>query len=387
MTILITGADGYLGWPISLRVAKEFHEHRVVLIDNFSRRQWVAECGSVSAVPIQDMEERMRIARKKYPNMSFVRGDLSDKKFVDYVIGLYKPEVIVHTAAQPSAPYSQINSERANFTQENNNKMCRFLLWAIKENNLKAHFIETTTTGVYGAPEFPIPEGFVDISYDGGTDNLPTPSMGGSWYHMSKCHDVGNMWLAQKQWGIPITDLRTAIVYGTETGETKELSLPTRFDFDFYFGVVGNRFCAQAVAGYPLTIYGKGEQRKPMVSLEDVVESTVNAIRAGNAGKFLVYNQCHSAVSIIGLATSIQRIAKEFGINVEIKHMPNPRKEKEEHKMVIENSGFLSLLKKKPMPLDEGIRQTLETLIKNKDVVVGHKDRFLPSEILRSAGN
>ncbi len=81
------------------------------------------------------------------------------------------------------------------------------------------------------------------------------------------------MRLAHTQFDIPISDVRTAIVYGTETEETREDDrLKTRFDFDYYFGTVTHRFCAQAVAGYPVTVYGKGEQRKPFISLEDAVE-------------------------------------------------------------------------------------------------------------------
>jgi nucleoside-diphosphate-sugar epimerase len=40
----------------------------------------------------------------------------------------------------------------------------------------------------------------------------------------------------------------------------------------YHFGVVSHRFCAQAIAEYPLTVYGKGQQRKPFISLEDAVE-------------------------------------------------------------------------------------------------------------------
>jgi len=78
-----------------------------------------------------------------------------------------------------------------------------------------------------------------------------------------------------------MSEVRTAIVYGTETEETRDHESPTRFDFDYYFGTVVNRFCAQAVAGYPITVYGKGEQRKPMVSLEDTVESLVRLVEEG----------------------------------------------------------------------------------------------------------
>ena len=39
------------------------------------------------------------------------------------------------------------------------------MLWSLKELNFekKVKFISTTTTGVYGAPDFPIPEGYLKI--------------------------------------------------------------------------------------------------------------------------------------------------------------------------------------------------------------------------------
>lgn len=55
---------------------------------------------------------------------------------------------------------------------------------------LSTHFIAATTTGVYGAPEYLIPEGFYEVEYKGGRDVVPHPHMAGSFYHMSKCNDV-----------------------------------------------------------------------------------------------------------------------------------------------------------------------------------------------------
>ena len=55
MTVLLTGADGYLGWPTALRLADRLDE-RIVCVDDFSRRDWVAESGSVSATQIEDPE-------------------------------------------------------------------------------------------------------------------------------------------------------------------------------------------------------------------------------------------------------------------------------------------------------------------------------------------
>ena len=129
MTILLTGADGYVGWPTALRIADRTDD-RVVLVDNFARREWVEEVGSVSATPIVGIDTRLEAAREVHglDNLSFVEGDLTERSFVDELLAVHEPNTIVHTAAQPSAPYSQINGERANYTQHNNLQATRNLL-------------------------------------------------------------------------------------------------------------------------------------------------------------------------------------------------------------------------------------------------------------------
>ena len=84
MTIAITGADGYVGWPTALRVADRTDE-RVLLVDNFARREWVEEIGSVSATPVAHIEERLAAAREIHglTNLSFLEGDLTERSFVD----------------------------------------------------------------------------------------------------------------------------------------------------------------------------------------------------------------------------------------------------------------------------------------------------------------
>jgi nucleoside-diphosphate-sugar epimerase len=194
MTVLLTGADGYLGWPTALRLADRLDE-RIVGVDSLGRRDWVEESGSVSAVPIDDPETRFG-AR---PNLSFVEGDLADREFVDQLLAVHRPDTVLHLAAQPSAPYSSINGERALYTQRNNLSMNLNLLHGLRENDLSdTHFIETTTTGIYGAPEFPIPEGGLSVERGDGEDDLPFPALGGSWYH--QCYDDETEILTRNGW-------------------------------------------------------------------------------------------------------------------------------------------------------------------------------------------
>ena len=375
MTVLLTGADGYLGWPTALRLADRLDE-RIVCVDNFARREWVAESGSVSATRVEEPEERF----ESVENLSLIEGDLAERDFVLQLLETYEPHTVLHTASQPSAPYSSINGERALYTQRNNISMNLNLLHGLAECGLDdTHFIETTTTGIYGAPHFPIPEGGLSVDRKGGSDEVPFPAMGGSWYHQTKSFDAANMRLAQSQFEFPMSEVRTAIVYGTETEETLAHDSPTRFDFDYYFGTVVNRFCAQAVAGYPITVYGKGEQRKPMVSLEDTVESLVRLVERGHDGEEIdIYNQVTRPVAIVEIAETIAEVGDEFELDAEVKHYENPRNEDEEHKMEMENSAFLDLVGGQRQSLEEGIRDVLGTLVDEQDRIAAHEDRFLP---------
>jgi len=384
MTILVTGADGYIGWPTALRIANRTDD-RLVLVDNFARREWVEEVGSKSATPVAGIDQRIDAAEDVFGigNMSFVEGDLVEKSFVDELLAVHEPEVVVHAAAQPSAPYSQINGERANYTQHNNMQSTRNLLWGLEEHDLTdTHFIETTTTGVYGAPEFPIPEGGAVMENDGERDKVPFPAMAGSWYHLTKSHDAANMRLAHQQFDIPISDVRTAITYGTETEETREDDrLKTRFDFDYYFGTVTHRFAAQAVAGYPVTVYGKGEQRKPFISLEDAVEGLANLALADHEERpddLTVYNQVTRAISIVEIAETIAGVGSEFDLDVAVEHFENPRDEDETHKMEIENDDYAALIGDQAQDFESGIRDVFESLTAQADTIAAHEDRFLP---------
>jgi len=381
--ILVTGADGYIGWPLMLRLSRAFPEERIIGVDHFGRRRWVEEIGSVSAIPIAPMERRMKTAKEfGMCNLSFIEADLTNYQKVCQILKTFRPRVILHVAAQPAAPFSHLHAPLADLTQENNNRMCRNLLWGIKECGLEhsTHLIETTTTGVYGSPNFTIPEGFIHVETDSGSDTIPYPGMATSWYHMSKANDVNSLYLASRLWGLTITDLRTAIVFGTGTRETRlHPDLATRFDFDFYFGVVPNRFCAQMLAGHPITIYGKGEQKKPMIALEDAVQSLAKAAAySPPKQKFQVFNQMTILASPKQLAEQVQRAGRKQGLQAEVTHIPNPRKENETHQMKMKNEGFRRhFLPEEPVSLQEGIDRMVRDLLPYRSVFKQYEDRFL----------
>ena len=131
MKILILGGNGYLGWPTSLFFSKQGHE--VSIVDNFVKKMEL-EFGFKPLIPTKTLHKRVDCWNKNQNNpINFYVGDLLNHRFIKDLLADIRPEVIVHYAEQPSAPYSMSNRERAIFTQQNNVMGNLNLLFAIKK--------------------------------------------------------------------------------------------------------------------------------------------------------------------------------------------------------------------------------------------------------------
>jgi nucleoside-diphosphate-sugar epimerase len=75
-----------------------------------------------------------------------------------------------------------------------------------------------------------------------------------------------------------------------------------------------------------------------------------------------------------------------MGIPVQVDHLENPRVEKEEHQMVMENARFMTELLPHPVvDITSGLRDTLESLAPYRDTLLAYKDRFVPEQLLKRA--
>ncbi len=331
MKVVILGIDGYLGWPLALRLASKGHE--VIGVDNFSTRHELEEVGAWSAIPIASMQERIKAVRELMGvNIRFIEGDATDHMVVKKVIE-EKPDAVVHFAEQKSAPYSMIDLDHAKYTMMNNLVSTLNLIYAVKEISPKTHILKMGTLGEYGTPNFDIPESSTVKAIIGNKeDDIIVPRWAGSWYHWSKVYDSYNLIYANKLWGLTITDIHQGPVYGTRIPEINDERLFTRFDFDDIWGTVINRYCAQAVIGHPLTVYGKGNQVRGFISLEDSIDSIYLLLtHPPEDGEYRVVHQYRETHSVNEIAQIVKDAAADFGIHVDIEHIPNPRVEKEEH--------------------------------------------------------
>jgi len=344
MRICVLGGDGYCGWATALYLSGK--GHAVSVVDNFLRRQWDFELGAQTLTPIQPLTDRLRVWQELTgKSIELFVGDINDYEFLAGTIESFEPDAVVHFAEQRSAPYSMIDRKHAVFTQVNNVVGTLNLLFALQELRPDCHLVKLGTMGEYGTPNIDIEEGYIRIEHNGRSDVLPFPKQPGSFYHLSKVHDSHNLMFACKIWGLRATDLNQGVVYGTVTDEVvSDEALINRFDYDDVFGTVLNRFCVQAAAGHPLTVYGKGGQTRGFLDIRDTVRCVeIACLNPAARGEFRVFNQFTEQFSVLELAVMVQSAAEKLGMRVTIEHIPGPRVESEEHYYNAKHSKLIDL--------------------------------------------
>ena len=376
MRIGVLGGDGYCGWATSLHLSRKGHD--VAIVDNFARRQWDHEIGAQTLTPIRSLTERLRAWRDLTgQTIDIATGDVTDYSFLASFFEDFEPDAVVHFAEQRSAPYSMIDRKHAIATQVNNVVGTLNVLFAIREFNPECHLVKLGTMGEYGTPNIDIEEGYIEIEHNGRRDLLPFPKQPGSFYHLSKVHDSHNILFACKIWGVRATDLNQGVVYGTSTPETTlDEVLINRFDYDEIFGTVLNRFCVQAVAGQPLTVYGRGGQTRGFLDIRDTVRCIELAcMRPPKRGECRVFNQFTEQFSVLQLAGMVQAAARGLGLRTEIDHLPDPRVESEEHYYNARHSKLLDM-GLQPHYLSDSL---LDSLI---NIAIRYSDRIDTSVLL-----
>lgn len=344
MRVLILGGDGYLGWATAMYLSNKGHE--VGVVDNFLRRQMHLERGTDSLTPIRSLHERIATWQSLSGKaITPYIGDLQSWEFSSGVVKDFQPEAIIHYGEIPSAPYSMIDVHHAVHCHQNNVTGNLNILFAIRDFAPDAHLIKLGTLGEYGTPNIDIEEGWIEIEHNGRKDELPFPKQPGSFYHLTKVHDSNNIIFACRIWGLRATDLNQGVVYGIETDEVNlDDRLLTRFDYDECFGTYLNRFVVQAVAGMPLTVYGKGNQTRGMLNIRDTLACVELALLNPAApGKMRVFNQFTESFSVMQVAKMVQQAGHALGYEVQIAHYENPRVEAETHYYNPKHSKLIDL--------------------------------------------
>jgi UDP-sulfoquinovose synthase len=377
MKVLILGGDGYLGWPTAMDFAAAGHD--VTVIDNYLRRIIAEETDSEALLPTPTLTQRAAIFAALTGKKITVRiGDLADPDIMMDVVRDTAPDTIIHYAEQPSAPYSMRGFPEARRTFKNNLDVTFNCIWAMLEHAPKAHLVKLGTMGEYGTPNIDIEEGWIDIDHKGRSGRFLFPRAAGSLYHTTKVLDTDLLWFYVRTYGLRVTDLMQGPVYGLSTDQADlDPALSPNFHYDDIFGTVVNRFLVQAVADIPLTVYGGGGQTRGYLNLRDTLQCVrLAAENPADEGELKIFNQLTETFTVNELADKVKRVGDGMGLNVQIKSIPNPRKELEEHYYNPVHSGLIEMGLEPHYMTDDVVASMLERIIKAKDRI--DTNRIMP---------
>ena len=241
-TIFVTGAAGFIGANVVMRLLKENVAVRVVGLDNMN---------DYYDVSIKDWRLG-QIGKISEGRFTFIGGDIADKATVDTVFSEYEPDIVVNLAAQAGVRYSITNPEA--YVQSN--LVGFFNILEACRNSYKdsrkgvEHLVFASSSSVYGSNTK------VPYSTDDKVDN-PV-----SLYAATKKSNELMAHSYSKLYDIPSTGLRFFTVYG-----------PAGRPDMAYFG-----FTNKLVKGEKIRIFNYGNCKRDFTYIDDIVEGVLRVM-------------------------------------------------------------------------------------------------------------
>ncbi|MBQ8422456.1 MAG: GDP-mannose 4,6-dehydratase [Bacteroidales bacterium] len=245
MTILVTGAAGFIGSNLVKAIYKRYENPTVVGIDNMN-----------DYYDVRLKEERLR-QLEQYPDFHFIKGNIADKALIDKVFAEFKPQVVVNLAAQAGVRYSITNPDayiEANLIGFYNIlEACRHS-YSLYDGGVE-HLVYASSSSVYGSNKK------VPYSTDDKVDN-PV-----SLYAATKKSNELMAHAYSKLYNIPSTGLRFFTVYG-----------PAGRPDMAYFG-----FTNKLVKGEKIQIFNYGNCKRDFTYVDDIVEGVIRVMQKAPA--------------------------------------------------------------------------------------------------------
>lgn len=239
-TILVTGAPGFIGTYLVIRLLKELSGGTIVSLDNMNDYYEV----NLKEWRLKQIEAEASHSGVKHV---FIKGSIGDKNLVEEIFAEYQFNVVVNLAAQAGVRYSIDHPD----TYMESNIIGFFNLLEACRNYPVEHLVYASSSSVYGGNRK------VPFSTD---DMVDRPV---SLYAATKKSDELLAHAYSKLYNIPCTGLRFFTVYG-----------PAGRPDMFYYSAT-----KKLVAGEKIKIFNYGDMKRDFTYIDDIVEGVFRVMQ------------------------------------------------------------------------------------------------------------
>ncbi|MEO1486744.1 MAG: NAD-dependent epimerase/dehydratase family protein [Bacteroidota bacterium] len=292
MKILVTGAAGFIGYHLSKKLLEEGIE--VLGIDNLNAYYDIElKYGRLKELGVASTQNSTQQTSTKYPTFSFAKVDIINYPELDGLVEDFKPNTIIHLAAQAGVRYSIENPQE----YISANVQGYFNVLELARKHRVEHLIYASSSSIYGnASEVPfLVESKTDspISLYAATKKS-NELMAHTYAHLHK---------------LSITGLRFFTVYGPYG----------RPDMAYF------KFAKAITEDKTIHIYNHGDQSRDFTYIDDIVEGLYRIVEKG----FIKKSEVSHNVYNLGrgkpesLMTFVESIENALGSKAKKEFVPN----------------------------------------------------------------
>lgn len=253
MKVLVTGGAGMIGSHAAEYYAKD-KRNKVIVYDNLMRSK-------IFSSRKKSVEYNWNYLQQ-YTNIDFWKNDIRDPGALDRCFRKYKPDVVLHAAAQPGVRFS-LDNPLEDFSI--NCQGTINVLDALRRHNPKGTLVYCSTNKVYGEHVNDMPLGKNATRYffkgvKGVPETQTVDHTGHTPYGVSKL--AGDLYVQDyaHTYGLRTGVFRMSCIYGTR-----------QFGFEDQGWIAWFSICY--LLGERISVYGDGKQVRDVLWVEDLIRA------------------------------------------------------------------------------------------------------------------
>ena len=232
MSVFVTGAAGFIGMHVCLKLLKK--GNTIIGVDNLN-----------SYYSVKLKQDRLSLL-KKYKKFYFYKCDLNNKKKLNQLFNRFKPNIVLNMAAQAGVRYSINHPEK--YLRSNINGF--FNILSLSEKHKVKKIIFASSSSVYG-----LKNSLSNQEYQATDKPL-------SFYAATKKSNESMAYTYSHLYKIPIIGIRFFTVYGPWG----------RPDMALY------KFTKKILQNKNIDVYNKGEMYRSFTYIDDVVKAVIKVL-------------------------------------------------------------------------------------------------------------